>query len=107
MSISTSTPISESLTEKLLESNPEAFQKAIQAEFLTQAGKGTLPKKIPEKWLAQDRLYAQAYVRFAGLLLANVQLLPTVSPVHINEQCVPFFSSLLFISSLFLKFSVN
>jgi len=109
MSISTSIPASQSLTEKLLESNPEAFQKATQAEFWAQARKGTLPKKILEKWLAQDRLYAQAYIRFAGLLLANVQLLPIVSPVHINERCVLLSSFLPYqlLFSPFLSFPLS
>ncbi|KAG0649967.1 putative transcription factor [Hyphodiscus hymeniophilus] len=84
---------SNSLTTHLLSSTSEptgsnAFKNATQTPFLHHAGLGTLPKSTLSKWLAQDRLYAQAYIRFASLLLANVPLPSRVDPNHVNEQLV-------------------
>jgi hypothetical protein len=76
------------LTQYLLELYPEAFKNATRAVFLERAGKGTLSKSILQKWLSQDRLYAQAYIRFASLLLANIPLPPTIDPEHVNEKLV-------------------
>ncbi|KAH8807645.1 hypothetical protein F5884DRAFT_789754 [Xylogone sp. PMI_703] len=77
-----------SLTEHLFALDPEKFKVATQSKFLEKAGNGTLSKEILQEWLAQDRLYAQAYIRFASLLLANLPLPSTVSPNHINERLV-------------------
>ncbi|KAH7383609.1 transcription regulator [Cadophora sp. MPI-SDFR-AT-0126] len=65
---------SNKLSTHLLTLHPQAFTSATQTPFLSHAGAGTLPKDVLQKWLAQDRLYAQAYIRFAALLLANVRL---------------------------------
>ncbi|KAL4897167.1 hypothetical protein BDV59DRAFT_169934 [Aspergillus ambiguus] len=56
-------------------------QKATTHPFLAAAGKGLLPATTLSQWLSQDRLYAQAYVRFIGLLLSKMQLpvVPTAS----------------------------
>ncbi|KAI1107828.1 heme oxygenase-like protein [Jackrogersella minutella] len=65
-----------SMTEYLL-SSPEItdlYQRATQSQFLSLAGKGQLPPEILSQWLSQDRLYAQAYIRFAGGLISRVQL---------------------------------
>jgi thiaminase len=75
-----------SLTQDLLDSDTEGFKIATQSKFLELAGKGKLSKEILQKWLGQDRLYAQAYVRFASLLLANVKLPSSINPKHINER---------------------
>ncbi|KAI5862111.1 heme oxygenase-like protein [Durotheca rogersii] len=48
--------------------------EATKATFLARAGQGTLPREVLSQWLSQDRLYAQAYVRFAGGLISRVQL---------------------------------
>ncbi|KAI1208739.1 heme oxygenase-like protein [Annulohypoxylon truncatum] len=65
-------------------SNPEIsdlYQRATQSDFLSLAGQGQLPPDILSQWLSQDRLYAQAYVRFAGGLISRVQL-----PTRLNDR---------------------
>jgi thiaminase len=74
------------LTQHLLNSNKDAFQIATQCKFLEQAGKGTLKKEILQKWLGQDRLYAQAYIRFASILLADILLPSVVNPGSVSER---------------------
>jgi thiaminase len=76
----------ESLAEYFTALNPEVFKEATETPFLEKAGSGTLSKETLEEWLAQDRLYAQAYLRFGLLLAANIPLPATVSPNHINER---------------------
>ncbi|KAI1383281.1 heme oxygenase-like protein [Hypoxylon trugodes] len=56
-------------------------ERATQSQFLSLAGQGRLPPEILSQWLAQDRLYAQAYIRFAGGLISRVQL-----PIKIGDQ---------------------
>jgi hypothetical protein len=80
---------SKGLTDYLMARDPEGFKKATQAPFLERAGKGTLDKRVLQQWLSQDRLYAQAYVRFASLLLANVRLPAAVNPEDVNEKYTP------------------
>jgi thiaminase len=75
-----------SLTQDLLDSDTEGFKTATQTRFLELAGRGKLSKEVLQKWLGQDRLYAQAYVRFASLLLANIKLPSVVDPNSINER---------------------
>lgn len=62
------------LTSWLLASAPQAFKRATTHPFLASAGQGTLPKSTLSQWLSQDRLYAQSYIRFIGLLLAKIRL---------------------------------
>lgn len=52
-----------------------------QAPFLKQAGEGTLDPAVLSEWLAQDRLYAQNYINFAGALLSKIRL-----PVAVDSQ---------------------
>ncbi|KAI2713641.1 hypothetical protein CBS147332_5381 [Penicillium roqueforti] len=66
-------------TAYLLGSNPNALKRATTHRFLTSAGRGTLPKSQLSQWLSQDRLYAQAYIRYIGLLLSKIRL-PTQDP---------------------------
>jgi thiaminase len=75
-----------SLTQALLDSDTKGFKTATQSKFLELAGKGKLNKSVLQKWLGQDRLYAQAYVRFASLLLANIELPSSINSKHINER---------------------
>ena len=75
-----------SLTQDLLDSDTKGFKTATQSRFLELAGRGKLSKEVLQKWLGQDRLYAQAYVRFASLLLANIKLPSVVDPNSINER---------------------
>lgn len=77
-----------SLADHLITLYPAASKAATESSFLEKAGKGTLSKEALQEWLAQDRLYAQAYLRFASLLLANIPLPSTVSPNHINERLI-------------------
>ncbi|KAE9377211.1 heme oxygenase-like protein [Stipitochalara longipes BDJ] len=74
------------LTTHLLALTPASFKTATQTPFLLAAGQGTLPKEVLQQWLAQDRLYAQAYMRFASLLLANIQLPAKVEAGDVNER---------------------
>jgi hypothetical protein len=89
-----------SLTQDLLDSDKDGFRIATQSKFLELAGRGKLSKEVLQKWLGQDRLYAQAYVRFASLLLANIKLPPVVDSNSINERCEPLILSLLPFPSL-------
>ncbi|KAI0176360.1 heme oxygenase-like protein [Hypoxylon sp. FL1284] len=65
-----------SLTAYLLSSpeTTELYERATRSQFLSLAGEGRLPKDVLSQWLSQDRLYAQAYVRFIGGLISRVQL---------------------------------
>ncbi|KAG0159419.1 hypothetical protein PDIDSM_6941 [Penicillium digitatum] len=67
------------LTAYLLASTPNALKRATTHPFLASAGRGTLPKSQLSQWLSQDRLYAQSYIRFIGLLLSKIRL-PTQNP---------------------------
>ncbi|KAJ6033664.1 uncharacterized protein N7446_008042 [Penicillium canescens] len=62
------------LTTYLLGSTPGGLARATNHPFLAAAGSGTLPKSTLSQWLSQDRLYAQSYIRFIGLLLAKIRL---------------------------------
>lgn len=62
------------LTAYLLSSTPNALKRATTHPFLASAGHGTLPKPQLSQWLSQDRLYAQSYIRFIGLLLSKIRL---------------------------------
>ncbi|KAI8965896.1 heme oxygenase-like protein [Daldinia sp. FL1419] len=72
-----------SMSEYLL-SSPEIgdlYQRATRSQFLSLAGQGQLPPDILSQWLSQDRLYAQAYIRFAGGLISRVRL-----PTKVDRQ---------------------
>jgi len=62
------------LTAWLLSATPKALKRATTHPFLVAAGRGALPKSTLSQWLAQDRLYAQSYIRFTGLLLAKIRI---------------------------------
>ncbi|KAI1637327.1 hypothetical protein F4809DRAFT_322950 [Biscogniauxia mediterranea] len=71
-----------SMSEYLL-SSPETadlYQRATKSRFLELAGQGRLPRALLSQWLSQDRLYAQAYVRFIGGLISRVHL-----PIEVEE----------------------
>ncbi|KAI0898409.1 heme oxygenase-like protein [Annulohypoxylon nitens] len=59
----------------------DLYQRATQSQFLSLAGEGQLSSDILSQWLSQDRLYAQAYVRFAGGLMSRVQL-----PTNVGDR---------------------
>ncbi|PLB40779.1 putative transcription regulator PAB1642 [Aspergillus candidus] len=75
------------LTTHLLNTHPPT-PKAIAHPFLTSAGKGTIPTHLLSAWLAQDRLYAQTYIRFIGHLLSKIDLpvLPPSQKAAENEK---------------------
>lgn len=73
--MTTATP----LTTYLTTSCPHPLTRATTNPFLICAGRGTLPKPLLSQWLSQDRLYAQSYIRFIGLLLSKIRL-PTHNP---------------------------
>lgn len=64
------------LTSLLTSTNPAGFERATKHSFLKAAGQGQVATDKLSQWLAQDRLYAQAYVRFIGGLLTKVVLPP-------------------------------
>ncbi|GAD96684.1 transcription regulator PAB1642, putative [Paecilomyces variotii No. 5] len=64
--------MSEPLSSYLRAHFPSSFHRATTPPFLIAAASGTLSKKTLSQWLAQDRLYAQSYIRFIGLLLSKV-----------------------------------
>ncbi|CAJ2501995.1 Uu.00g048480.m01.CDS01 [Anthostomella pinea] len=73
-----------SMSEHLLESTRELYQRATECQFLELAGKGRLPRDQLCQWLSQDRLYAQAYVRFIGGLISRLRLPIGVEPKGTN-----------------------
>ncbi|KAJ5487106.1 Transcription regulator [Penicillium desertorum] len=73
------------LTAYLLSSTPNALKRATNHPFLASAGRGTLPKAQLSQWLSQDRLYAQSYIRFIGLLLSKIRL-PSQNPTTPTPQ---------------------
>ncbi|KAI9826993.1 MAG: hypothetical protein M1819_007087 [Sarea resinae] len=62
------------LCSYLLNRFPSEFNSATRNSFLEKAGRGTLSTAALAHWLSQDRIYAQTYVRFIGLLLAKIRL---------------------------------
>ncbi|KAJ5467721.1 hypothetical protein N7475_005473 [Penicillium sp. IBT 31633x] len=76
------------LTAYLLASTPNALSRATTHPFLAAAGRGTLPKTILSQWLSQDRLYAQSYIRFIGLLLSKIRL-PNRTPTSTTNPLLP------------------
>ncbi|KAJ5551072.1 hypothetical protein N7461_005770 [Penicillium sp. DV-2018c] len=73
------------LTTYLLSSTPDALIRATTHPFLSAAGHGTLTKTQLSQWLSQDRLYAQSYIRFAGLLLSKIRP-PRHSPTSATPE---------------------
>ncbi|KAJ0148041.1 hypothetical protein CTA2_737, partial [Colletotrichum tanaceti] len=51
------------LTQNLLASDPASYARATQSRFLSAAAKGTVPKDVLGRWLVNDRLYIQAYIK--------------------------------------------
>ncbi|KAL4916318.1 hypothetical protein BDW62DRAFT_186520, partial [Aspergillus aurantiobrunneus] len=74
------------LTSHLPTTTPLSLHSATTHPFLRLAGLGQIRKPLLSQWLSQDRLYAQTYVRFIGLLLAKVQLPST--PSSKNEPTI-------------------
>ncbi|GJN70679.1 hypothetical protein VFPFJ_08814 [Purpureocillium lilacinum] len=66
------------LTEALIASDPDGFQRATQSPFLRNAARGAVPKDVLGRWLANDRLYIHGYIRGIGRLLSFLALPQTV-----------------------------
>lgn len=62
------------LTQDLLASDPASYARATQSRFLNAAAKGTVPKDVLGRWLANDRLYIHAYIKGVGRLLDALDL---------------------------------
>lgn len=77
------------LTAWLLSISPQSLKRATTHPFLAAAGQGTLPKATLSQWLAQDRLYAQSYIRFIGLLLTKIRLPPYTPSIATTHQHTP------------------
>lgn len=71
------------LTESLLADSQIAdlYQRATQSPFLRLGGQGRLARGTLSEWLSQDRLYAQAYVRFIGSLISCIKL-----PIEVDAK---------------------
>lgn len=78
----------QNLTTHLPTTTPTSLHRATTHPFLRRAGSGQIPKPLLSQWLSQDRLYAQSYVRFIGLLLAKVHLPTTPSPANENGKAI-------------------
>ncbi|KAI0192893.1 hypothetical protein EV127DRAFT_425165 [Xylaria flabelliformis] len=65
-----------SLTESLLADAEidNLYKRATQSQFLRLGGQGRLERATLSEWLSQDRLYAQAYIRFIGGLISRVKM---------------------------------
>jgi thiaminase len=66
------------LTQHLLSITPSSFKAATQAPFLHAAATGSLPSRLSQQWLCQDRLYALNYLTFISQLLSKLRI-PTHS----------------------------
>ncbi|XRM37183.1 hypothetical protein ABZX51_000669 [Aspergillus tubingensis] len=87
-----------SLTTHLLNLNPSALHTSTTHPFLHSAGTSTLPKATLSAWLSQDRLYAQSYVRFIGLLLSKIRLpytTTTKTPAPVESRILSLLTSAL------------
>ncbi|RAL01737.1 putative transcription regulator PAB1642 [Aspergillus ibericus CBS 121593] len=69
----------DALTTHLLALTPSNLHTSTTHPFLHAAGTSTLSKGTLSAWLSQDRLYAQSYIRFIGLLLSKIRL-PYTAP---------------------------
>ncbi|TKA22062.1 hypothetical protein B0A50_08442 [Salinomyces thailandicus] len=67
-----------SITGHLLHLEPLQLNAATQHPFLSAAATSSLHADDLKKWLAQDRLYALAYVNFIGSLLSKTAI-PSVA----------------------------
>ncbi|PYH33502.1 putative transcription regulator PAB1642 [Aspergillus neoniger CBS 115656] len=89
-----------SLTAHFLNLNPSALHTSTTHPFLHSAGTSTLPKATLSAWLSQDRLYAQSYVRFIGLLLSKIRLpytttATTKTPAPLESRILSLLTSAL------------
>ena len=60
------------LTSHLLHLDGQAVEEATQHPFLQATAKNQLDPERLKTWLAQDRLYQQAYINFVGVMLSKV-----------------------------------
>ncbi|CAI4213464.1 unnamed protein product [Parascedosporium putredinis] len=65
-------------TEELLATDPDAFRRATQCEFLRAAALGKMSKQVLGSWLANDRLYIHSYIKAIGRLLTILEVPQTV-----------------------------
>lgn len=91
----TASDASRCVTESLIRHHQQDYQGATQAPFLEAAGLGQVGKTLLSQWLSQDRLYAQGYVRFIGMLLSKSRLPTAAGTTGIDWQVID-----LLISSL-------
>ncbi|KAH8665927.1 hypothetical protein BGZ60DRAFT_58969 [Tricladium varicosporioides] len=80
-----------SLAQHLLKLNEAAFIAATEAPFLEQAGTGDLKQNILEAWLSQDRLYAQAYVKYAAQVINGIDLGREINSNSLDERLLDLF----------------
>ena len=73
----------------------EGYSAATQAPFLLAAGLGQVDKKTLSQWLSQDRLYAQGYVRFIGMMLSKMRLPTTPGTTNVQWQVTDMLISAL------------
>lgn len=73
-------PPSPSLANHLLSKNKDAVDQAVQVQFLSHAGCGTLQASALEQWLAQQTHLSRASTSFIGNLIGKIRLPATDLP---------------------------
>ena len=68
-----------SLTQLLIASDAEGYQRATQSPFLRLAAQGHLSKDLLGQWLANDRIYIHSYIKGIGRLLSFLDMPGTVA----------------------------
>lgn len=86
---------SQRVTEGLTSLHQEDYRAATQAPFLKAAGTGQVGKTLLSQWLSQDRLYAQGYVRFIGMMLSKIKLPTAAVTTGIDWQVMDLLISAL------------
>ncbi|KAF7544171.1 hypothetical protein G7Z17_g10161 [Cylindrodendrum hubeiense] len=73
-----------SLTDALLVSDKDGYQRATQSQFLRLAANGRASKDMLGRWLANDHLYIHSYVRGVGRLISFLEF-PDTAPLSTDD----------------------
>lgn len=73
-------PLAPSLANHLLTKNKDAVDQAVQVQFLSHAGCGTLQASALQQWLTQQTHLSRASTSFIGNLIGKIRLPPTDFP---------------------------
>jgi hypothetical protein len=81
----TSTQPPSSLTAHLISCTaPKKLYNATHSSFLRSWSKGTISPALLSRYLTQERIFLQSYLRFLSLLLANISIAPR--PAHLSPR---------------------